>query len=153
MLYNYITIHGAKNIFFLHTVISYKFRPLPWPSSGKVKDTKLKDDKIIEVTGPIEDIIYVIHLNHAGVWLQYLNIPTGHLPSVQSGLLWCPHLSTFSLYVFHWLLFYLPAPLFCNYLITRYKISHTHVVLFVTGRYIPAWKFCVHLPSVVSHLE
>jgi len=31
-----------------------------------VKDKNLKVDKIIEVTGPIQDIIYVIHLNHAG---------------------------------------------------------------------------------------
>jgi hypothetical protein len=141
-----------KSNIFLYTVISYKFRPLTWPSSGKVKDKKLKDDKIIEVTGPIQDIFYVIHLNHAGAWSKSLNIPTGHLPSVQNGLLWCLHLSTFSLYVFHWLLFYLPAPLFCNYLITHYKMSYTHVFLFIIGRCIPAWKFCVHLPAIVTLL-
>ena len=66
MLYNYITIHGAKNITFFYKVISYKFRPLTCLSSGKVKVKKLKDDKITDVRGPIQVVIYVVHLNHAG---------------------------------------------------------------------------------------
>lgn len=54
-------------------------------------------------------LIYDVQLKHSCAWSLSLS-----LPSIQSGLLCYLYLSTFTAYVFHWLPFYHPVPLFCN---------------------------------------
>jgi hypothetical protein len=69
-------------------------------------------------------LICDVQHKHACPWSPSLS-----LPSVQSSLLCCLYLSTFSAYVFHWLPFYRPVPLFCSFLTTHYKICYTYIFL------------------------